>query len=149
MKKTFLYLILSLCLFSGVSYAQDRCVPEHSNHGRFERRGHRYRSPYFVAGNKVFFEGREMKDVSASSFVILRDGYAKDAWSVYYFGVKIKDASAGSFKVLGYGYAKDTWNVYFDGKKVNGATPGSFKVLSDGYAKDTWNVYYWGRKIAD
>lgn len=105
------------------------------------------RSPYFVADNKVFFEGHGIEGASASSFEILRDGYAKDAWSVYFCGEKIADASSSSFRTLGYGYAKDSWKVYYNGVGLDGASPDSFKVLKHGYAKDTWSTYYYGRKI--
>lgn len=104
-------------------------------------------SPYFIGDNDVFFDGQKIKGASASSFRILREGYAKDSWNVYYLGRVIKGASADSFTTLGWGYAKDTWNVYFDGKKIKSASSDSFQLLRDGYAKDTWNVYFRGKKI--
>lgn len=143
MKKLFLLTVLLLgFVFGGIS-AQDR----HEGHRDHEAYGHHHRSPYFVSDGKVFFEGRELKDASASNFEILKDGYAKDTWNVYYFGGVINDALSNSFKVLRDGYAKDTWNVYFDGRKIKDASPDSFKVLRDGYAKDTWNTYYYGKAI--
>ena len=36
-------------------------------------------------------------------------GYAKSSFDVYYEGREIKDASVTSFKYLGYGYAKDAF----------------------------------------
>ena len=46
--------------------------------------------------------------------------------------MKVSGASTDSFKVLRDGYAKDTWSVYFDGKKIDGASPDSFKCARDG-----------------
>lgn len=60
----------------------------------------------------------------------------------------MKDVAVTSFKVLGEGYAKDAWNVYYDGLKVENASAGSFEVLRDGYARDTWNTYCRGCRIA-
>ena len=147
MRKILFILAMVVSLSASVASAQRRCDSHHEDRPGYEHRGRHHRSPYFVSENKVFFDGREIKGASASSFSILRDGYAKDTWSVYYCGAKMDGASSNSFKVLGFGYAKDIWNVYFDGKKINGASPESFKVLRDGYAKDTWNVYFDAVKI--
>lgn len=148
MKQLFFLIIMALGLSSGVVSAQ--CCRNNSSCGydRYEQEGcRRYRPQYFISGDKVFFDGREIKGVSASSFEILSDSYAKDTWTVYFLGEKIKGASSTSFQVLGYGYARDNWNVYYDGKKISGASPDSFKVLTEGYAKDNWNTYHFGRKI--
>ncbi|ROS81185.1 hypothetical protein EEK90_13505 [Muribaculaceae bacterium Isolate-036 (Harlan)] len=147
MRKILFILAMVVSLSASVASVQQRCDSHHEDRSGYEHRDRHHRSPYFVSENKVFFDGREIKGASASSFSILRDGYAKDTWSVYYCGAKMDGASSNSFKVLGFGYAKDTWNVYFDGKKINGASPESFKVLRDGYAKDTWNVYFDAVKI--
>ena len=134
-------------LSASVASAQQRCDSHHEDRSGYEHVAWHNRSPESVSEKKDIFDGAEIKGASASSFLILRDGYAKDTWSVYYCGAKVDGASSNSFKVLGFGYAKDTWNVYFDGKKINGASPESFKVLRDGYAKDTWNVYFDAVKI--
>lgn len=134
----------SSTVFPNGQYDDDDCKREM----RDERGGRRHHRPKYVIGNyDVFFDGRKVEGASASSFKILKYGYAKDAWSVYYRGAKIKGASESSFKVLGDGYAKDTWNVYYRGAKIKGASESSFEVLGDGYAKDTWSTYYMGRKI--
>ena len=164
MRKILFILTMVASLSASVASAQQRCDSHHEDRPCYEHRGRHHRSPYFVSENKVFFDDREIKGASASGFSILRDGYAKDTWSVYYCGAKwtglqathsrywatatpktrgtsimtvakIDGASSDSFDVLSDCYAKDTWNVYFDGKKINGASSDSFKVLSDGYAK--------------
>lgn len=147
MRKILFILTMVASLSASVASAQQRCDSHHEDRPCYEHRGRHHRSPYFVSENKVFFDDREIKGASASGFSILRDGYAKDTWSVYYCGAKMDGASSNSFKVLGYGYAKDTWNVYYDGCKIDGASSDSFDVLSDCYAKDTWNVYFDGKKI--
>ena len=134
-------------LSASFASSQQRCDRRHGSRPGYEHRGRHHRSPYFVSENKVYFDGREIEGASASSFSILRDGYAKDTWNVYFDGKKINGASPDSFKVLRDGYAKDRWNVYFDSIKIEGASPDNFNVLHDGYAKDTWNTYYFGRKI--
>ena len=147
MRKILFILTMVIGLSASLVSAQERCDRHHKDRSGYEHRGRHHRSPYFVSENKVYFDGREIKGTSASSFSILRDGYAKDTWNVYYCGVKMDGASSNSFKVLGYGYAKDTWNVYYEGSKIEGASSDSFDVLSDWYAKDTWNVYFDGKKI--
>lgn len=148
MKRILIILIIMLGVCGGIASAQ--CCHEGRRQHRDDCREYECRhdrSLYRVVGNTVFFDGREIEGASAMSFVILRDGYARDSWNVYYCGSKIKGASSNSFNVLGRGYAKDTWNVYYNGRKIDGASAGSFEVLSDGYAKDTWNTYYNGRKV--
>lgn len=58
--------------------AQERCDRRHGGRPGYEHRDRHHRSPYFVSENKVYFDGREIEGASASSFSILRDGYAKD-----------------------------------------------------------------------
>ena len=132
MRKILFILTMVLSLSASVASAQQRCDSHHGDRPGYEHRGRHHRSPYFVSENKVFFDGREIKGASASSFSILRDSYAKDTWSVYYCGAKMDGASSNSFKVLGFGYAKDTWNVYYDGGKIEGASSNSFDVLPIG-----------------
>lgn len=119
-----------------------RCAEEQR-----ESRGRHEKPSWFVAGTKVFYDGYEVDDASAQGFAVLRDGYAKDSWSVFYRGAKIDGASSMTFKVLGHGYARDAWNVYYDGRKIDGASAMNFTVLRAGYARDSWAVYYDGRKI--
>ena len=115
MKKILFILAMGIGLSASLASSQERCDRRHGSRPGYEHRDRHHRSPYFVSENKGYFDGREIEGASASSFSILRDGYAKDTWNVYYCGVKMDGASSNSFKVLGYGYAKDTWNVYFDG----------------------------------
>ena len=121
-------LIIALCACVATTSVDAR---RHDNHrNRNERtehvRGHRCGGQYFVDGRHVFFDGHEVKDASASSFRILRDGYAKDAWNAYHNGHKIKGASSASFKALGEGYAGDAWNVYYYGTKIKKASRNNF-----------------------
>ena len=51
--------------------------------------------------------------------MVLRDGYAKDRWTVYYDGMKVEEASAGSFNCLKDGYAEDNWNTFYKGRKLD------------------------------
>ena len=64
-------------------------VCNHSVHSRAtptrapqkQEQTHKHRHPHYAIGkNVVKFNGRIIKGASASSFKILRDGYAKDAW---------------------------------------------------------------------
>ena len=128
MKKIILSLILILGFLCGNTAAQSR-HEGHRRHAAYERFHYHHGSPYFIADDRVFYEGHEINGASASSFEILNDGYARDTWNVYYCGGIIKSATSDSFKVLGYGYAKDIWNVYYNGVKINGATPDNFSVL--------------------
>lgn len=113
---------------------------------------HPYDRPYPMGGyqvmsNSVLYNGRKIKDASASTFKILEDGYAKDAFEAYYLGNRIKDASSNSFQYLSEGYAKDAFNVYYLGKEVKDASASTFKVLGNGYAEDAFETFYLGRKI--
>ena len=73
-------------------------------------------------------------------------GYYKTKWNVYY-GDKKLDATASSFVELGGGYAKDSFNVYYCGEKVKGAWASSFKYTGNGYGEDSFDAYYRGRKL--
>ena len=86
MKKLFLLTFLLLGFAIGDVSAQDRHDGHRAHEAYGQRDRHHHRSPYFVNDGKVFFEGRELKDASASSFAILKDGYAKDTWNTYYYG---------------------------------------------------------------
>lgn len=151
MNRIIIALFMAVMLSPSIVDARnERCADDRRDCNEHRvKRGQRHRSPYCISGQDVFFEGKLIKDANASSFNILRGGYAKDTWNVYYRGSVIKEAASSSFKVLGSGYAKDTWNVYYKGRKINGAAAGSFTVLGDGYAKDTWTVYYDGSKLQD
>ena len=73
------------------------CVAQRSYDTHRNRREYRHHRPqYYVGNNNVYFDGRKIEGASASSFSILRDGYAKDIWTVYYCGVKIDEAKANS-----------------------------------------------------
>ena len=50
-------------------------------------------------------------------FTVLKDGYAKDAFSAYYFGRKL-EKSGLNFQVLKNGYAKDDFSVWYRGQLV-------------------------------
>ena len=122
---------------------------DHRDRNRRDRHGSRRRSRYVVGAHEVFYDGRLVKDASASSFEVLGDGYAKDRWTVYFEGVPVKNASASSFRVLKDGYAADTWHAYYDGRPIAGASGKNFRVLRDGYAKDNWCVYWAGKRVED
>ncbi|MDE6377575.1 MAG: DKNYY domain-containing protein, partial [Duncaniella sp.] len=99
MRNLVLIVVMTLGLWSAQASAQER-------HGDltekevYDRRGHQHHRPtYFISDNKVFFDGKRVKGAVASSFEILRDGYAKDSWNVYYRGVKINGATSNSFNV--------------------------------------------------
>ena len=74
MKKLFLLTFLLLGFGFGDVLAEDRHDGHltHDAYGQHDR--HHHRSPYFVNDGKVFFEGHELKEASASSFAILKDG---------------------------------------------------------------------------
>ena len=144
------HFILTIILISGLACAARTDHNKHDNrHDRYEHidKGHHGKPSYFITDSKVFYLGKELIGANASSFKILKNGYAKDTWNVFYCGEKLTGASSNSFKVLKDGYAKDNWNVFYCGEKITGASSNSFKVLSDGYAKDNWNTYYLGQKV--
>ena len=61
--------------------------------------------------------GNKIEDATAQSFTVLKDGYAKDAFSAYYFGRKIEESGL-NFQVLKNGYAKDDFSVWYRGQLV-------------------------------
>lgn len=75
-----------------------------------------------------------------------REHYVKDSFNVYWRGRKVDGVNATSFQDLGYGYGKDSFNVYWRGRKMD-ASAMNFSVQSNGYAKDAFNTYYKGNKI--
>ena len=106
------------------------------------------RGGYTIIENCVFFEGRLVSDATASSFVDLGQGYAKDAFEVYYMGNKIEGATSKSFTVLKDGYAKDAFSAYYFGRKLEGSGI-NFQVLNNGYAKDNFYVWYRGQLVKE
>jgi len=104
------------------------------------------RRGYYKTNMNVYYADHKL-DAMASTFVELKDGYAKDVFNVYYYGEKVKGAMASNFQYLGGGYAKDSFNVYYCGEVVKGAMAPSFKYTGDGYGEDTFDVYFRGRKI--
>lgn len=84
-----------------VAFIAMPCVAQRDYDAHGNRRECRHHRPqYYVGNNDVYFDGRKIEGASKSSFSILRDGYAKDTWTVYYCGVKIDGASANSYYVF-------------------------------------------------
>lgn len=120
-------------------------------YGEYEYPPERYelrKSGYYKTSHDVLFNGKKIEGASASSFEVLRGGYARDAFSIYFQGRKI-DASSSSFRYLGDGYAADAFDVYYFGQKIQGVMRSSFKILGGGYAEDAFDTYYLGRKVED
>ena len=126
--------------------------PDSPHNYPYKDRGHHYgnrvHSGYSVINNGVFFEGKSVSDATASSFVDLGQGYAKDAFEVYYMGNKIEGATSKSFTVLKDGYAKDAFSAYYFGRKLEGSGL-NFQVLNNGYAKDNFSVWYRGQLVKE
>lgn len=121
---------------------------------------------YVVKGRRVYYEGIELPDVDASSFVDMGYGYGKDAYNVFYHGHLLPYVDPVTFSLKcspqqsdeeyhryghsRYGtYFQDDFDVYYNGRKIEDATSNSFKDLGYGYAKDAFNVYYRGEEIED
>lgn len=102
---------------------------------------------YYVSKWDVFYNGEKISGATASSFVILKDEYAKDSFDVYWMGKKISGATPSSFVCLGNGYAKDAFNVYWMGREIKGASSSSFRVTRGFYAEDAFDTYFKGEKL--
>ena len=176
MRKILFILAMVVSLSASVASAQRRCDSHHEDRPGYEHRGRHHRSPYFVSENKVFLTAEKSRGASASSFSILRDGYAKDTWSVYYCGAKWTGRQATHSRYWALAMPR-TYGMYISTARKSTvpplrvsrcfvtATPRILgtcistqlrlkelpltvsKVLRGGYAKDTWNTYYFGRKI--
>lgn len=109
--------------------------------------GEEHYDRYMVTKFDVFYNGRKVRDVSASSFKDLGHGYGKDSFNVYYCGEKLKNAMPTSFCVLSDGYSKDSFRVFYYDKELKEASAHSFKVDGKGYAHDAFNTYYYGKKV--
>ena len=115
MKKLFAILLCSLL------FATTPCIagPHRHGHHKKQEQTHKHRHPHYAIGkNVVKFNGRIIKGASASSFKILRDGYAKDAWHVYFHGRQIKGANPHTFKCKKHGYAEDKRHTYYLGRRL-------------------------------
>lgn len=90
------------------------------------------------AGRRV-----ENLNVDNKTFTVLKNKkYAKDKNKVFYEGRVIKDASANTFEVINdEGYSKDENYVFIDFDKVIDANPKTFIYLRFPYSKDDKNVY--------
>ncbi|CAF1195605.1 unnamed protein product [Adineta steineri] len=91
---------------------------------------------YWKDAYDVYYMGKRLDGVRASSFELLKDGYIKDAYDVYYMRNKIEGARASSFQLIVKGYSKDASDAYYMGKKINDARGSSFQFIDSGYVRD-------------
>ncbi|MDD5721384.1 MAG: DKNYY domain-containing protein [Candidatus Pacebacteria bacterium] len=105
-------------------------------------------------------------DVDPIHFEIISGSpYSKDEKTVFYFGKKLNGIDATSFKIIEnmgvndinpWLYSKDNKNVYMAGVDnlgegalniIDGADPKTFLFIGEHYAKDNHNVYYFGGEL--
>lgn len=102
---------------------------------------------YYKTDFNVYFAGRKLEEVMASTFTDLGGGYGKDSFNVYFEGRKLEgNPFAANFVNLGGGYGKDTFDAFYCGVKIEGAFAANFKYVGYGYAEDGFDTYYLGRK---
>lgn len=89
-----------------------------------------------------------------SSFVILKNGYAKDKWQLYFegrafwSGTHFYDQAPSSFTVLANGYARDDERAYYRGSPIARVDMETFHVARDGnWARDKKDIYIGPRAL--
>ncbi len=110
---------------------------------------------YYRVGEKVFFNGHQLKKADAASFEVIEPAavaecdqplikviWARDKQRVYQCHQPRKGLDPDSFAHVDPWLYKDSQQVYFQDKSIPSAHPGSFEKLSDGYYKDRERAYW-------
>ena len=84
----------------------------------------------------------KLEDANVDKLVSWNDILAKDGKNIYYYGKKIDYIDASTFDGRGFGYAKDKNNIYYDVTIVKNADYKSFKEIKGyiSFAKDKYKV---------
>ena len=70
------------------------------------------------------------------------DHYTNDEYDVYYDGKQIKEATGSSFKYLGNYYSKDNFDVFYRNKLLKKADAKTFTIASN-EAYDAYDKKYY------
>lgn len=86
---------LSIPAISHAQCPQSDCdihhCQSHNNCSHANKRHHHHNNDYMVSNFKVYYRGKTVEGATASSFTILDEGYAKDAFRVFYRGQRWKE----------------------------------------------------------
>jgi DKNYY family len=119
-----------------------------------------YAVSYAKDSNYVYTCGGRLEDADPTTFVDLKDGYARDAKRIWYLGKQVAEADIDmyTFVNLGHKYAKDGYRVYFEGIPVPRADSATFTVVVEKstsstsiplvYGKDANSVYKYTFNVA-
>lgn len=101
-------------------------------------------SNYAKDKNKVFFQGRIIRNADSKSFKVIKNSnYSKDKNNVYIFWYKIPFADPETFTIYGFPYSKDKNRVFCGNISINLNEVESFELLSyTGYSVMDTSVFY-------
>jgi hypothetical protein len=102
-------------------------------------------------GRIVHVNGRPIAGANPATFVVLKDGYARDDGGIFYFTDRISDADPEAFEVLEGSFARDGRRAYWMGKPIPGADGATFRVLNANFecTADGTRAYYRDKVIAE
>ena len=86
----------------------------------------------------------DVKDAVPSTFVSLKNGFAKDASYAYFEGNRIKVKDVSTFTSIDNHFAKDDVHAYLNCRPIAGSNGKTFELINENFARDTANVYYYG-----
>lgn len=95
-------------------------------------------------GKNIYYYGKKIDYIDASTFDGRGFGYAKDKNNIYYDVTIVKNADYKSFKEIkgSISFAKDKYNIFYEGKIIEGADIKSFEPLKNGFSKDKYGYFY-------
>ncbi len=112
-------------------------------YGESYRKGQEY---YAVKRFRVWV----VDSADPSSFLLMRDPYARDNAHIFFKGNRLAVRDPASFELTDWGlYTRDRLVAYFDDVEIAGSDGASFRPLSNHYAVDRARVYFDNRVISN
>lgn len=103
---------------------------------------------YSQDGRSVYFGSKKLGRVHLETWERLEDNYSRDSKSVYYLFSKIKGANPKTWSYLKHHYSRDGDQFFYGKTAMEGVDPESFEVLGERRARDKNQDYEYGRAIA-
>lgn len=97
---------------------------------------------YAGDGERVYFDGAELKGVQFSDWNYLSGAYSQDGRSVYFGAKKLGRVHLETWERLEDNYSRDSKSVYYLFSKIKGANPETWTYLSQGYSRDGDQLFF-------
>ncbi len=108
---------------------------------------------YLRLDHTLFYKDKSIDGANPEGFMLLGQGFAKDAQHVFYYDQQLEGVDAATFRRLGPHYSRDEQHVFFHDdetfKLLPNSDPGSFTLINQNFSKDSKQVYYHSRIVSD